>query len=59
MPFVGRPAFPFIDEGEDAGYTREGEKSEEEEGLQGRGALHLLYACPVGPIDDDGDDSTS
>ena len=35
------------------------EKSEGEEGLQGHGVLHLLYAGPVGPIDDDRDGSMS
>ena len=38
---------------------REREKTEEEEGLWGHGALHLLYVGPAGPIDDDGDGSTS
>ena len=38
---------------------REKEKSEGEEGLQGRGVLHLLYAGPAGPVDDDGDGSMS
>ena len=38
---------------------REREKSEEEEGLQGHGALNLLYVGPIGPIDDDKDISTS
>ena len=38
---------------------REREKSEEEEGLRGHGALYLLYASPDDPIDDDGDGSTS
>ena len=33
---------------------KEREKSEEEEGLRGCGALHLLYAGPAGPVDDDG-----
>ena len=32
---------------------------EGEEGLQGRGVLHLLYVGPTGPVDDDGDGSTS
>ena len=59
---MGRPAFPFIGEGEGTCYSerkREKEKSEGEESLQGRGVLHLLYAGPAGPIDDDGDGSTS
>ena len=63
LPSMERPASPFIDEGKGTGCTRERErereKSEEEEDLQGCGALHLLYAGPVGPIDDDGDGSTS
>jgi len=37
---------------------REKEKSKGEEGLQGRGVLHLLCAGPAGPIDDDRDGST-
>ena len=36
---------------------KEREKSEGEEGLRGRGALHLLYVGPTGPVDDDGDGS--
>ena len=59
VPFVERPASPFTDEGEGIGYMREREKSEEEEGLRGHDALHLLYVGPAGPIDDDGDSSTS
>jgi len=59
VPFVGRPASPFIDEGEGTGYTRERERererSEEEEGLRGHDALHLLYAGAAGPVDNDGD----
>ena len=38
---------------------REKEKSEGEEGLQGHGVLHLLYAGPASPVDDDRDGSTS
>ena len=34
-------------------------KSEGEEGLQGRGVLHLLYAGPADRVDDDGDGSAS
>ena len=33
---------------------KEREKSQEEEGLRGRDALHFLYTGPVGPVDDDG-----
>jgi hypothetical protein len=29
-PPKGRPAFPFIDQGKDQGYTRDGEKEREE-----------------------------
>ena len=35
------------------------EKSEEEEGLWSHGTLHLLNAGPAGPVDGDGDGSTS
>ena len=64
VPPMGHPASPFIGEGEGAGCRerekeREKEKSEGEEGLQGRSVLHLLYAGPVAPVDDDGDGSTS
>ena len=58
MPFIGHPASPFIDEGDGTGYPRERKKNEEEEGLWGRGTLHLLYTGLAGPIDDDGDGST-
>ena len=53
LPFQGRPSSPFIDEGEDTGYTREREIREEED-VDG-GAHHLLYVGPISPVDDDGD----
>ena len=53
-----RPASPFIGEGEDTCY-REKEKSEGEEGLQGRRVLLLLYVGPADAVDGDGDGSTS
>ena len=40
-------------------HERERERSEEEEGLRGHGALHLLYVGPAGPVDDGGDGSMS
>ena len=44
-PVMGHSTSPFIDEGEDVGYIKETEreKSKEEEGLRGHGALHLLF----------------
>jgi hypothetical protein len=58
-PPMGRTASPFICEGK-AQVTREieGEKSEEEECLWGHVVLHLPYAGPVVPVDNDGNGST-
>ena len=55
---MGRPASPFIGEGEGAGYReRKGEKREE--GLQGHRILLLLHAGPADAVDGDGGGSTS
>ena len=57
MPFMGRPAFPFIDEGEEQIIDRKREKSQGEEGLEDRRVL-LLYAGPADAVDGDRDGST-
>ena len=48
---MGRPAFPFIDQGKARVIAEEKEKNEREEGLQDRRVLLLLNAGPADPID--------
>jgi hypothetical protein len=54
---MGRPAFPFIDQGKNLGYTRERKKRKRKTEM--KGALELRRpppprAGPVGPTDDSG-----
>ena len=55
---MGRPASPFIDEGEDHVTDRKREKSQGEEGFQDRQTFLLLYAGPADTADGDRDGST-
>ena len=56
----GASIFPFYRRrGRHGLHERERDISEEEEGPQGHGAHHLLYAGPINPIDDNGDDFMS
>ena len=60
MPLMGRPAFPFIVQGE-AGVTAEGEEEnqKEKEVPQDRRVLLLFYAGLADPIDVNRDHFTS
>ena len=60
MPFMGRPAFPFIGQGK-AGVTAEGEEKnqKEKEVPQDHWVLLLFYAGPANPVGINRDSFTS
>jgi hypothetical protein len=54
---MGRPAFPFIDQGKDLGYTRERKRRKRKTGKKRALGLCLpspLPAGPAGPADNNG-----
>jgi len=53
LPFMGRPAFPFIGQGKGTCYIREREK-----GTLDYGILYPLYVGTISPVGDDADGTT-